>query len=73
MKLICRIFSAVVLSLAVLASCSDASQMYVPEGYELVWSDEFDGDVLNRDYWTPEIGHGQGGWGNAELQDYTDR
>ena len=24
---------------------------YVPEGYELAWSDEFDGDDLNTDDW----------------------
>ncbi len=40
----------------------------------LIWSDEFDGDELNLDNWTHEIGNGcdQGlcGWGNNELQSY---
>lgn len=41
----------------------------VPEGYELVWNDEFDsGSELNRDKWTHEV---QGaGWVNNELQHY---
>ena len=39
--------------------------------YDLVWSDEFDGDELNTDDWTYEIGMGQWGWGNNELQSYT--
>jgi beta-glucanase (GH16 family) len=36
----------------------------------LVWSDEFDGDTVNTDDWTFETG--DGGWGNDELQNYTD-
>ena len=41
----------------------------VPEGYELVWHDEFDGTSLNTADWTYEI---QGpGWVNNELQTYT--
>ena len=47
--------------------------MFVPEGYKLVWSDEFEGTALNTDNWTAEIGNGSGGWGNAELEYYTDR
>lgn len=39
-------------------------------GYNLVWRDEFDGDVLSSDYWTHEIGTGSNGWGNNELQYY---
>ena len=58
---------------AIVASCAgpSAEEMFVPEGYELIWSDEFDGESLNADKWTPEIGgHG---WGNYELQFYTGR
>ena len=39
---------------------------YVPEGYELAWSDEFDGDDLNTDDWKFEIQNA--GWVNHELQ-----
>ena len=50
---------------------STGEAMFVPEGYKLFWSDEFDGPSLNADNWTCETGgHG---WGNAELQYYTDR
>lgn len=41
--------------------------------WNLVWSDEFDGSSLNTGNWTAEIGTGTGGWGNNELQYYTDR
>lgn len=53
------------------ATSTTGEAMFVPEGYELFWSDEFDGPSLNTDWWTCEIGgHG---WGNNELQYYTDR
>lgn len=38
-------------------------------GYTLVWSDEFEGNSLSSD-WIHEIGTGNGGWGNQELQYY---
>ena len=41
--------------------------------YDLVWSDEFDGSALNTSDWTFEIGTGNDGWGNNELQYYTNR
>ncbi len=37
---------------------------------ELVWSEEFEGNEVNADTWTFETG--SGGWGNNELQNYTD-
>lgn len=40
------------------------------ETWPLVWSDEFNGDMLNLANWTPELGGG--GWGNNESQIYTD-
>ena len=46
---------------------------FVPEGYRLFWSDEFEGTSLNSANWTCEIGRGSNGWGNSELQYYTDR
>lgn len=86
MKLIMFVFSrfrnncsvlSVVTALALASSllCACASQneagMFIPEGYELFWSDEFDGDSLNAAFWTPE--QGGHGWGNNELQHYTGR
>jgi beta-glucanase (GH16 family) len=43
-------------------------------GWSLVWSDEFDGPAgssVDRSRWTFDIGGG--GWGNQELETYTDR
>ncbi|MBN1410432.1 MAG: glycoside hydrolase family 16 protein [Spirochaetales bacterium] len=46
-----------------------------PPSGELVWSDEFDGATLNTADWTYDIGTGpyNDGWGNNEVQYYTDR
>ena len=41
------------------------------EGYKLVWHDEFDGNSINPENWTYDIGGW--GWGNGEAQYYTDR
>mgnify|MGYP006283668183 CR=1 FL=1 len=35
----------------------------------LIWSDEFEGETINSNNWTFETG--AGGWGNQELQNYT--
>jgi beta-glucanase (GH16 family) len=40
------------------------------EGYTLAWSDEFDGNTVNTDNWSFDIGNGENGWGNGELQYY---
>jgi beta-glucanase (GH16 family) len=42
-----------------------------PDGMQLVWSDEFDGEAIDRSNWTYDIGGW--GWGNGEAQFYTDR
>lgn len=43
---------------------------WILEGWELVWQDEFDGDTINAENWTHEVGGD--GWGNGEAQYYTD-
>ena len=49
-------------------------QVKAESSWKLVWSDEFDGDSLNTNVWTRETGGSDGGgWGNNELQYYTDR
>jgi beta-glucanase (GH16 family) len=48
-----------------------ATPIPVPEGWELVWHDEFDGDTIDSANWTYDIGGW--GWGNGEAQFYTDR
>lgn len=40
-------------------------------GYTLAWSDEFSGSALDLTVWNHEIGNGSGGWGNRELEYYT--
>ena len=42
-------------------------------GFDLVWEDEFDGNALNTNDWTYEFGTGDNGWGNNELQSYSDQ
>ncbi|MDW7679219.1 MAG: glycoside hydrolase family 16 protein, partial [bacterium] len=43
----------------------------VPDGWKLVWHDEFDGTAIDLNKWSHEV-NAQGG-GNNELQYYTDR
>lgn len=40
------------------------------DGFSLIWNDEFEGETLNEDFWTFEIGNGTWGWGNNELEYY---
>ena len=45
-----------------------------PSGWTLSWSDEFDGPAgagVDANRWTFDLGGG--GWGNQELETYTDR
>lgn len=48
----------------------------VMNGWRLVWSEEFDGPEIDRSVWNFDTGNGQAagvaGWGNAELEYYTD-
>jgi beta-glucanase (GH16 family) len=39
-------------------------------GFNLVWQDEFNGFSLNTNDWGYDIGNGQWGWGNNELEYY---
>src|SRR5258708_10598083 len=52
----------------------EAQKAKPPEGYTLVWSDEFngkDGSLPDSSKWTYDIGGS--GWGNHELEYYTNR
>jgi beta-glucanase (GH16 family) len=54
----------------------DNDQKIEQRNWQLVWSDEFDGaagESPDTAKWEFDIGTGQNGWGNAELQYYTDR
>ena len=56
-----------------ISSCGDEDQTVV-NFEEIVVQDEFDTDgAPNADIWNFDIGTGVNGWGNNELQYYTDR
>lgn len=63
--------------LVALTSCNpDDFQKLDERNWQLVWSDEFDGaqgELPDNTKWTFDIGAGDNGWGNQELQYYTDR
>ncbi len=60
MKIICLSF----LILFILLPCKGQT-------WGLIWSDEFDSTSINTNNWTYDIG--TGGWGNSELECYTNR
>ena len=62
--------SDMVLNVACWGLCGDCLPENV-DTWSMVWSDEFDGSVLNEQVWSYNIGTGIGGWGNNELQYYT--
>ncbi len=60
---------------------AQASQSAHVSGWDLLWSDDFDGADLDGTYWEAQFGNGfhdpradqwVPGWGNGELQYYTD-
>lgn len=70
--IVCRslFFSTIIFTLH---SCYDDTQTVVTFK-NLVMQDEFDNDgAPNTDLWSYNIGTGQNGWGNNELQYYTSR
>ncbi len=61
-------------AVSLLSPGGEAQKQKAPEGYTLVWSDEFsgkDGSLPDASKWTYDIGGG--GWGNHELEYYTNR
>lgn len=57
-----------------LAGCDEDDKQSVPQrNWQLVWSDEFDGaagTLPDASKWGYDLGN-NGGWGNAELESYT--
>lgn len=60
-----------------ISSCEREAVQTLPQReWELVWSDEFNGTAGNAPdaaKWAFDIGTGSNGWGNSELQYYTNR
>lgn len=52
-------------------AATDPGTPQPPPPWRLVWSDEFDGTVLDTTKWVHDTGGN--GWGNAELEYYSDR
>lgn len=66
--------------MVVLCSLAAVSFAAEPVGHKLVWSDEFDGEAIDKSKWDFDLGNGFynystftwiSGWGNEELQYYT--
>ena len=51
------------------SSSTSSTVIEVPEGWKIKWQDEFDGDEIDTNYWSYQ--EGGSGWGNNELQYYT--
>lgn len=65
-----------IFALSTLAACTSEPDPLTEERWELVWADEFRGeagDSPDSEKWVYDIGTGDNGWGNNELQTYTDR
>ena len=68
---------ALAITLTFNLGCEVDSEQTLPDrNWQLVWSDEFNGTngtAPDSTKWNYNIGNGQDGWGNQELQYYTDR
>ncbi len=67
-----------VATLLVSYSCDQSETQEVTKIYNLVWSDDFNrtsatDSLPDSSKWTYNTGTGDNGWGNSELQYYTDR
>jgi beta-glucanase (GH16 family) len=76
MRIKAILFKSFLLALpfVIILSCSTDSMQNVAQFTELVMADEFDANgAPNNSIWNYNIGTGENGWGNGELQYYTNR
>jgi beta-glucanase (GH16 family) len=69
-----RHYTCLLAALSLLSHGIEGKQPKAPKGYTLVWSDEFNGkngSLPDAAKWTYDIGGS--GWGNRELEYYTNR
>lgn len=55
------------------SSAETTSSSCAEPAAEYLWNDEFDGESIDLNKWTFDIGTGASGWGNNEWEYYTDR
>lgn len=70
------VVSALFASLLLGCNSDDKSQYISSRNWQLTWSDEFDGEagtLPDAAKWAFDLGTGSNGWGNQELQNYTNR
>src|SRR5512138_1289802 len=63
------VIALLVILIMVVVPAASVSAKQPQQTWNLVWSDEFNGSSVNTSNWTFETGGG--GWGNNELQYYT--
>jgi beta-glucanase (GH16 family) len=76
MRIKAILFKSFLLALpfVIILSCSTDDTQTVAQFTELVMADEFDANgAPNNSIWNYNIGTGENGWGNGELQYYTNR
>lgn len=70
------VYIAALFLVGMISGCdADTTQKLEERTWQLTWSDEFDaeaGQGIDASKWSHDIGRGQDGWGNRELQYYTD-
>lgn len=63
----------ITLGLLFFYSCDFFNEELSTDNWELQWADEFTGSGIDSSKWSYDIGTDGDGWGNAELQYYTNR
>jgi beta-glucanase (GH16 family) len=68
-----RLLSSIPLAAALALGTVALSVSSAHAGWQLTWSDEFNGPGIAATNWTFETGNGSSGWGNQEREYYTSR